>query len=162
MDSDPKHHSLEVDSVVMHVDAWWLWRYAGDFLEALVSFRQPEGRFSPVPYYLACRSIELSLKAFLFPAGFKKRHRKQIGHNLQLALEKAESNGLGALLEVAPDDRELVRAATQLYQNKEFEYFESLETVYDPLTFDQKELESFARRLLEAVETPVRDSVIEQ
>lgn len=161
MKEAPGHHVLKVNDADIHVDAWWLWRYAGDFLAASASFEPPANRFSPVPCYLVCRSLELALKAFLFLAGFKKRQRKAIGHNLETALSKAEECGLGALLDITARDRELIREANRLYSNKEFEYFESLETVYDPLPFDLSELESFARRLIEAVESPVRKPVFE-
>jgi hypothetical protein len=103
----------------------------------------------------------LSLKAFLFSAGFKKNDRKRLNHDLEKALRAAEANGLSAHLEITSNDRELFQKANRLYPKKEFEYFESLETIYDPHNFELEALESFALRLYEAIEDPVAASVFE-
>ena len=147
--------------MILHVDAHWLRHYAGDFLAAAQAFESPANRFSPVPCYLLGHSIELSLKAFLFTVGFNRSDRKKLNHDLELALRLAEDEGLGAHLEITLDDREVLRGASRLYSKKEFEYFESLETVYDPLDFDPQALASFATRLFDAIEGPVSDSVVE-
>jgi hypothetical protein len=161
MEEGRNHHVLEAADVVVHVDAYWLRHYAGDFLAAARVFELPGTRFSPVPYFLICHSIELSLKSFLFPAGFKKRDRRKLGHDLEAALHTAEECGLGGYLDITSDDREIVRKASKPYSKKEFEYFESLETVYDPLPFELAALLSFAVRLYEAIEGPVKASVFE-
>jgi hypothetical protein len=149
------------DDVVVHVDGHWLRRYATDFLSAAQTFEPPKNRFSPVPYYLICHSIELSLKAFLFSAGFKKKERKELSHNLEKALDEAEHKGLSTHLEITSNDREALKKANKLYSIKEFEYFEKLETIYDPHDFDLDALASFAQRLLDAIEAPVSASIFE-
>jgi hypothetical protein len=152
--------TLQGSNTVMRVDGHWLRNYAGDFLNAAKDFSPPVNRFSPVPYYLVCHSIELSLKAFLFSAGFNKAARKALNHDLQRALSKAEINGLSAHIQISTADRNLVIKANRLYPKKEFEYFESLETIYDPHEFELDALTLFARRLFEAIEAPVRASVL--
>lgn len=161
MKEDGDQHFLQVNDVVVHVDGYWLRHYAGDFLAAAKVFEPPENRFSPVPYYLICHSIELSLKSFLFSAGFKRRDRKRLNHDLEKALSSAEDSGLSAHLEITSNDREVLRKANRLYPKKEFEYFESLETIYDPHDFELDSLASFALRLFEAIEGPVRASIFE-
>jgi hypothetical protein len=152
--------TLQVSDIVMRVDGHWLRNYAGDFLNAAKHFVPPSNRFSPVQYYLVCHSIELSLKAFLFSAGFNKAARKSLNHNLETAINEAEANGLSAHLQVSAKERDLIRRANRLYPKKEFEYFESLETIYDPHDFQLDELTCFAQTLFEAIEAPVRASVL--
>lgn len=152
--------TLQASNTVAHVDGYWLRHYAGDFLDAATDFSPPANRFSPVQYYLVCHSIELSLKAFLFSAGFNKAARRALNHNLESALKKAEANGLSAHLQLSPDDRDLIRKANSLYPKKEFEYFERLETIYDPLEFKLEALTSFARKLFEAIELPLGASIL--
>ena len=151
--------TLQISNMVARVDGHWLRNYAGDFLNAAKDFTPPVNRFSPVPYYLVCHSIELSLKAFLFSTGFNKAARKSLNHSLENAINAAEANGLSTYLQVSATERDLVRKANRLYPKKEFEYFESLETIYDPHDFHLDELTSFAQRLFETIEAPVRASV---
>ena len=154
-------HALKAENIEIRVDGYWLRHYATDFLSAAKSFEVPENRFSPIPYYLICHSIELSLKSFLFTAGFKKKDRKKLNHDLVKALKVAEENGLNTHLEIETNERGALEKANRLYPKKEFEYFESLQTIYDPHDFDLEVLASFAQRLLDAIENPVRDSIYE-
>ena len=118
MKDNQKAHVLQVHDIVAHVDGHWLRHYATDFLAAAQVFEAPINRFSPVKYYLVCHSIELSLKSFLFSAGFKKKHRKQLGHDLEKALIAAEENGLGSHLVITQNEREaLLKANNPLCQN---------------------------------------------
>lgn len=153
--------ALQGSNTVVRVDGYWLRHYAGDFLAAAKDFEPPVNRFSPVPYYLICHSIELSLKSFLFSVGFNKADRRRLNHDLERALRSAEDNGLSTHLQPTAYDRELIRKANRLYAKKEFEYFESLETIYDPHDFELDALASFALKLFEAIEAPVRGSVFE-
>src|SRR3569833_3241482 len=97
MKNDQHIHVLQDHNIVSHVDGYWLRHYATDFLAAAQAFEAPENRFSPVKYYLVCHSIELSLKSFLFSAGFIKKHRQQLGRDGEKALIAAEENGFGSL-----------------------------------------------------------------
>lgn len=161
MNEKAQVHMLQAESIEVHVDGYWLRHYATDFLDAAKAFKSPVNRFSPVPYYLICHSIELSLKSFLYSAGFKRKDRKKLNHDLEKALKVAEENELGAHLKTAPNERDALEKANRLYPKKEFEYFESLETIYDPHDFDLEVLASFAQRLLDAIEGPVRASIYE-
>jgi hypothetical protein len=153
--------TLQISNTVVRVDGFWLRHYAGDFLAAAKYFRPPDNRFSPVPYYLICHSIELSLKSFLFTAGFRKADRRRLNHDLEKALQAAENNGLSTHIQLTADERGLLCKANRLYPKKEFEYFKSLETIYDPHDFELDALASLARKLFEAIETPVRGSIFE-
>lgn len=152
---------LQTENVVMHVDGHWLRRYAEDFLAAAISSQTPKNRFSPVRYYLICHSIELAFKAFLFAAGYKKKDRKKLNHNLVKALRAAEENGLANYFEITRQERDSLVKANKLYHKKEFEYFESLETIYDPLEFDVDVLCELAQRLIESIDEPIKAAICE-
>jgi hypothetical protein len=95
----------------------------------------------------------------LYTAGFKKKDQKKLNHDLVKALNVAEDNGLNAHIVIEASERDALEKANRLYPKKEFEYFESLQTIYDPHDFDLEVLASFAQRLLDAIESPVRDSI---
>ena len=159
MEDDKKIAVQPFKSTVARVDGYWLRHYAGDFLAAAKQFKKPENRFSPVPYYLVCHSIELSFKSFLFTIGYDKAKRRKLNHDLEKALQAAEEGKLGCYLNITAADRTLLQSANKLYPKKEFEYFESLETIYDPHAFEIDALTTFADKLFEAIETPVGASI---
>lgn len=152
--------TLKVNNTVMQLDAYWLRHYAGDYLSAAQQFSPPSNRFSPVRHYLICHSIELSLKSFLFTVGLRKADRKKLNHSLEKALATAEAHGIGSHVSVSKQDRDQIVRVNGLYSAKEFEYFESLAMIFDPLPFDPIALESFAERLYQGIEGPVRASAI--
>ena len=96
---------------------------ARDFLEAAEGFKM-SGDFSPVHYFLYCRSIELSLKAFLLAKKVPMtRLKKWVGHDLERALKEAELHGLLDIVEIRPGYREELQKANYYYKNKQgFEY----------------------------------------
>ena len=159
-DSDKKIE-LQASDIIAHVDGYWLRHYAADFLSAAQAFPSPNGRFSPVRHYLICHSIELALKAFLFTAGYNRKDRKKLSHDLVKALNAAEENGLGEHFQITETERQALEKVSRLYQGKEFEYFESLETVYDRHDFDTDVLAELTQRLIENVEAPIRASICE-
>lgn len=161
MEADMNHHFFQANNEIVQADGHQLRNCAGAFLAAANIFASSTGQCSPVSYYLMCHSIELSLKAFLFSVGFKKRDWKALEPDLERALRSAEDNGLGAHIDITPDDQDLLQKANRLYTKKEFEYFESLETTYDPHDFALDSLASFADRLFNATKEPVRSSVVE-
>ena len=159
MEEESTVHELHAESIEVRVDGYWLRHYAEDFLSAAITFETPENRFSPIPYYLICHSIELSLKSYLFTAGYSKKDFKKLSHDLVRALRATQDNGIEKYIEISSTEEEAVIKANQLYPKKEFEYFESLETIYDPHDFDIEVLESFAKRLIESIESPVYGSI---
>lgn len=161
MGSSGKEIILQASNVVANVDGYWLRNYAADFLAAAQAFQAPENRFSPVPYYLICHSIELALKAFLFTAGYKKKDRKKLNHDLEKALEAAEENGLAQYIKISKKERKSIKKANKLYLRKEFEYVESLDTIYYPHDFELDVLNELAKRLVERIEAPIKATILE-
>ena len=82
--------------------------------------------FSPVPYYLYCRSIELSLKAFLLHNGKKlsELKKKPYGHNLKNILEEVKNSSQNKYLNVTTLEENELQKANTLYDKpvKAFEY----------------------------------------
>jgi len=64
-------------------------------------------------------------------------------------------------LKITHKERETVEKADRLYPKKEFEYFESLETIYDPHDFDLDVLDQIAQRLIEKIEGPIKVTIFE-
>jgi hypothetical protein len=81
-------------------------------------------RWSPVEKFLACRSIELGLKAFL---SLKGRALEELagglyGHDLENLLKQAEDEGLQEMTSLTTDERAAIHFAQKYYFDKVFEY----------------------------------------
>jgi len=120
---------IKVEPFVVNISPLGFHRYSNEFLKAGQEFKG-EDIFSPVPYYLYCRSIELSLKSFLLSKGVSKETlKKKIGHNLEKSINKAESLGLSDVVVIAKQHRKELKKANEYYVSKGFEYFEVLKAV---------------------------------
>jgi hypothetical protein len=94
-------------------------KYARDYLDCERTFRAASA-YSPVPYFLVCRAIELELKARHLESKSRAEVKKEFGHDLKKSYdalpttEKVLNSGEYA---------ELVRAS-EIYDvpNKGFEY----------------------------------------
>jgi len=121
--------------------------YAVQYLQCHRAFK-PDAKYSPVPYFLICRSIELSLKAKHLEVKSRKDVKDKYGHNLAKLYD-----------ELPPEQKKLeapeydaLLAASTIYDvpNKGFEYV----SVYDAVTGlksfpDVAVLEQIAERLLQ-------------
>lgn len=99
--------------------------YASQFLDAARATERQK-YFSPVPYYLYCRSIELSLKAFLLSKGVQRdnlKHRS-LGHDLEKIWARACAFGIRDIVHVSLDQEACLKQANRYYRTKGFEYFE--------------------------------------
>lgn len=106
--------------------------YATDFLNAHKSYKSPKP-FSPASYYLICRSLELSLKAYLLANGVTRkeiRNQKQLGHNLEKILQKAIDLNLYSISPISVKQEKEIKKANSWYARKGFEYFE-LQNIVD-------------------------------
>jgi hypothetical protein len=126
-------------------------RYADEFPEVAAEMTSD---FTPVRCFLYCKSIELSLKAFLLAKGvpvgvLRSRKKTGIGHDLEKALREAESRGLGDFVEIARESREELRKANDLYVVKGLDYADNYEVMMSSGRFpDPKVLSKFARVLI--------------
>ena len=126
-------------------DAFHLW--ATDFLKAARDFRQPS-RFSPVPYFLICRAIELEIKSRHLVESRQVQVKRKYGHSLLKAY-----NGLEASQKVlTPEEVQVLSKASESYDlpNKHFEYWSPAEALRGYSRFPSLEaLTVIAAKLIE-------------
>jgi hypothetical protein len=107
--------------------------------------------------FLMGRSLELALKAFLIhkeiPLDFLKR---DVGHNLERALTRAESAGLSSIVTLTDQDRSIIIMLNASYSKKDLEYFIRGAATY-PL---YRPLQSVCKRVLEAIINEIPDARI--
>ena len=83
-------------------------------------------KYSPVPYFLYCKSIELGLKAYLLAKGKNLKYVKDsVGHDLTLGLKNARLNNLDNIVETTEIEKEEIEVANKYYKTKSFDYFVS-------------------------------------
>jgi len=103
--SSPKHYVLHAETGYVHATPFGFIAYAADFLDAAKQFKTSRP-FSPVPYYLLCHSIELSLKCFLLGKGVSKEELKDFrkyGHHLIKLITQARELGIDSLVTITPN-----------------------------------------------------------
>ena len=103
-----------------------LWRYAVEFFYAAIRL-DDEQEFSVVVYYLYCHSIELVLKSLLAFNGFKEKHLKKIGHDLNRAFNKAIKLNPDIFKDIQYYEKikEAITMISPYYKEKEFEYIKT-------------------------------------
>lgn len=86
--------------------------------------RPEDERWSPVEHFLACRTIELGLKAFLSLKGKKLQELSggPYGHDLQNLLAEADTNDMADLIPLTEIERFNIERAHRYYLEKVFEY----------------------------------------
>jgi hypothetical protein len=94
-------------------------RWANHYYECKQQFVPPHS-FSPVPYFLLCRAIELGIKATHLSSLTQKQVRKRFGHDLVKAYDALEP--VYQILSSA--EAGVLRQAIDIYDPKGFEYFE--------------------------------------
>ena len=158
-DTSPRNIVIKAEPAVVNITPYGFWHYGKEFL-AVVQDTSPPPPYSPVPYYLTGRSIELALKAFLLMKGFSKKDVKNnFGHDLEKLLERAESEGLGGVVTLTPEHKTAIIVANDYYCSKGFEYFEVLKGVKGyPGLPDLKVLHGAASVLVDALEKPCLDA----
>jgi HEPN domain-containing protein len=128
------------------------WLRGRDFLDASVLLSQNSGRFSFVATFLACRAVELALKAYLLARGDSLTQVKQLGHNLTAALVESYSRGIDMVVALDPAERELLQRVNGDYVGHNFAYFDVWSAVSAPKDPALDELPAIARRLLDGIE----------
>ena len=122
---------VHVGHAVIRMSPFGFWRYGSQYAEARKVVRCDHKKFSPVPYYLSCRALELLLKAYLLAQGWEVRDvKRDLHHNLERALKQAEEAGLGQVLRITAARREHVRLANGYYNSKSFEYIDIVKMVH--------------------------------
>ncbi len=118
---------------------------ACDYFKCYLDFQKP-GKFSPVPFFLCCRAIELALKAKHLERKSQKEVKQLYSHDL-----------LKSYSDLDPDQRtlsgeelDLLAAANDIYVAKDFEYLNVFDAVRAYKRFpDLDNLGTLARKITE-------------
>jgi hypothetical protein len=127
----PKNLVIKAEPGIIHISPFGFFHYGKEFLDAAKGFKQ-SAYYSPAPYFLYCRSIELFLKAFLLAKGVPKKHlpkRNLYWHDLEKILKKAQDLSLSAFVKITPEQEKEISKANRYYAFKGFEYFEVIKGV---------------------------------
>jgi len=122
----PKNIVISVGKVTVNISPIGYHVYASEFATyARQAHAGLVDKFSPVPYYLYCHSLELVLKAFLLANGVAKADLKKsiLRHDLCKILTKAKELGLEQNVPLAAGWEVEIQKANGYYAGKGFEYF---------------------------------------
>jgi hypothetical protein len=123
---------------------WW----AKDYYRSKQDFTVRD-RFSPVPYFLLCRSIELEIKAQHLHTSTRKEVKKKYWHDLSQAYNDLPKDK--QILNLA--ELEMLDKASAIYKDKGFEYFNPDDALRGYKMFpDLQMLDQIASKLIEALE----------
>jgi hypothetical protein len=125
-------------------------RYAGHYYKCKQDFMPPDDAFSPVPYFLLCRAIELQIKAKLL----KQRKQKQLKHEPGHCL-LGGYNALDAQEQVlSQSEVEVLATADKIYSKKGFEYFVPSDALTGFSRYpDLEMLDAIAKKLIDTGST---------
>ena len=123
-----------------------------EFLDASLLLSAKSARFSFVAAFLACRSIELGLKAYLLARGDTLEDVKEIQHDLNKGLTESFARGIDVVVQLTSDERDLILSVNNDYMGHNFAYFDLQSAVVAPKNPDLHLLPTIARKLLNGVE----------
>ena len=87
--------SVDCITVNMSPDAFHLW--AQHYYKCKQDFQNPD-RFSPVPYFLLCRAIELEIKSRHLQNMKQEEVKHGFGHNLRFLAELLHEEGPSSVM----------------------------------------------------------------
>ena len=120
-----KKYILKVETGHYNMTPFGFHKYASDYLIAADSWTKnimKEG-YSPVPYFLYSRSIELGLKAYLLAKKLSLKSVIKCSHDLNMTLNLAKLNFLDSFVTMSSDEEKHITLANEIYSKKGFEYF---------------------------------------
>ncbi len=124
---------ITVGTVTAHISPIGFHRYASEFATWARQAHAGMGdKFSPVPYYLYCRSLEMVVKAFLLAKGVTQKELMKkgvLGHDLCKILLRAKELDLEQVVPFKPRWEAEVEKANGYYVDKGFEYFKVVTAV---------------------------------
>ncbi len=116
---------------------------ARDFFKCYLDFKPQGKHFSPVPFFLCCRAIEMALKAIHLEIKNRK-YVKKLGHDLIKLYKKLD----GEHQTLSKDELDLLKKANKIYVDKDFEYLSVIHPVTGFTKFpDLEALAILARKL---------------
>jgi hypothetical protein len=142
MSADGVAHGATID---LNLPPLGFRHWARHFLVCRRGYVPPDSGFSPVPYFLDCRAIELEFKARHLETLTRRIVKDRFGHNLE-----ASYNELPLPRQtLSPDEVKTLRRANNIYSGKGFEYFDSYEAITGFRNFpDLSKLDALALKLV--------------
>jgi hypothetical protein len=114
---------IKMESMSLKITPLGFHKYARDYLRTADNLTL-ESQYSPVPYFLYCRAIELGLKAYLLAKGKDLKFvKKKVGHDLTKGLENARKLALDDIIGTTEIEKNQIELANKYYKDKGFEYF---------------------------------------
>jgi hypothetical protein len=123
------------------------YRWALDFYDCKRSFHRQDDGFSPVPFFLLGRAIELVIKARHLTRDTQQAVKTRYNHNI------AEAYAALAIEEktLSEDEGQILQQASDVYASKAFEYFRPRDALTAFSSFpDLEQLDRVARKLIDA------------
>jgi hypothetical protein len=125
--------------------------YATHYYKCKLDFTPPDDYFSPIPYFLLCRAIELEIKARHLKR-LTQEEVKKFGHRLLKAYEALDAQEQI----LSQNELAVLKTADELYQDTDFAYFNPLHahpfTAYSKFP-DLIMLDSIAKKLIDSGST---------
>lgn len=122
--SEPRHYVLTAEAGHINLSPVGFRLWAKHYLQCKRDFQAPEG-FSPVPYFLLCRAIELQLKADHLETKRQQEVKRDFAHDLIKSYQT-----LDASKQILSEDQvETLKIANVMYKDKGFEYFAVMDAV---------------------------------
>jgi hypothetical protein len=150
---------LKAEPIVIKLTPYGFHKYAKDYFSVAESLAK-NVKYSPVPYFLYCRTIELGLKAFLLAKGKTPNWvREKLWHDLTKALMIARQYSLDEFVTTTSRDETQIMIANKYYEAKGFEYFFVLNHVTGLKDLpDLLSLKNYAKKLLIGIKDFVKDT----
>jgi hypothetical protein len=134
----PKSGHVNLSPVGFHV-------WAEHYYKCRHDFKSPDV-FSPVPYFLLCRTVELELKSKHLQHKNREHVKKSFGHDL---LKLYESLNISQKI-LTEEELITLKMANAMYKDKGFEYFSPHNAVTGFSGFPNLEtLDSIAKKLID-------------
>ncbi len=130
---------------------------AREFFEASEFLRLKSTRFSPVSGFLACRAVELSLKAYLGARGVSPSKIRLYKHDLTRLFIDCQARGLDNYVTFEPTHVTVVTRAGKDYSDHRWAYFDLWWVVGGGFEPDPAILSEVAKRLVDSIETVTHD-----
>lgn len=113
-----EHYVLNASAGFVNLSPMAFHRWATHYYKCHQDFQCPHP-FSPVPYFLLCRAIELGLKAKHLEVKRQPEVKSAFGHHLVKSYEALPID----FQQLSDDDLLILKRASAIYASKGFEYF---------------------------------------
>jgi hypothetical protein len=144
------HVLVQLDPIEWNTYPDALHIYARHYYKCKQDFKPPDDYFSPIPYFLLCRAIELEIKAKLTKRLPQSAVKKKFGHHLVKAYK-----ALDAPEQVlSQSDIAVLITADELYRKTDLAYFNPVHMLTAFSQFpDLETLDTVAKKLVDAGST---------